>query len=301
MQINKHGSFYIRNGWPTKIIDAISQDSHIYSPNNELAAVDSIGVGRVMIKAMRYWAVVLGIATESKDQQGICHTLTHLGQLIAENDIYCTDKGSLWLLHRNLARNCDEATAWYWAFNDFTDSEFAKESFSDAFYSFLQRAGANYARSPVEKEFDCFKNTYVSDQAFSLSKIIDEDTVPFFAPLGLLEYKGKGLFTKRKLQVSEISEDVLLYCILADNEEHLRENRQVSISTLLDGAGQVGKYMNLSFSTLLELLQRLILLTMPLKKSMIIAAKILQTPARSETFLSRQLSVRQIGFTEKKI
>lgn len=100
MQINKHGSFYIRNGWPTKIIDAISQDSHIYSPNNELAAVDSIGVGRVMIKAMRYWAVVLGIATESKDQQGICHTLTHLGQLIAENDIYCTDKGSLWLLHR---------------------------------------------------------------------------------------------------------------------------------------------------------------------------------------------------------
>lgn len=257
MQINKHGSFYIRNGWPTKIIDAITQDNHIYSPNNELLAVDSIGVGRVMIKAMRYWAVVLGIATEGKDQQGICHTLTPLGQLIAENDIYCTDRGSLWLLHRNLARNCDDATAWYWAFNDFAESEFVKESFSDAFYSFLQRAGANYARNPVEKEFDCFKNTYVSDQAFSLSKIIDEDTVPFFAPLGLLEYKGKGLFAKRKLPASEIPEDVFLYCILADNEEHLRENRQVSISTLLDGSGQVGKYMNLSFSTLLELLQRL--------------------------------------------
>ena len=257
MQINKHGSFYIRNGWPTKIIDAITQDSHIFSPNNELLAVDYIGVGRVMIKAMRYWAVVLGIATEHKDQQGISHTLTPLGKLIAEKDIYCIDRGSLWLLHRNLARNYDNATAWYWAFNCYTESEFVKKSFTDDFYSFLQRSGAKYARNPVEKEFDCFKNTYVSDQAFSLSKIIDEDTVPFFAPLGLLEYKGKGLFTKRKLPSSEVPEDILLYCLLADNEEHLRENRQVSISTMLDAPGQVGKYMNLSFSTLLELLQRL--------------------------------------------
>ncbi len=51
MQINKHGSFYIRNGWPTKAIDAITNDAFIFSPNNELNAVDEIGVGRVMIKA----------------------------------------------------------------------------------------------------------------------------------------------------------------------------------------------------------------------------------------------------------
>ena len=56
MTLNKHGSFYIRNGWPTKIMDAITSNPHIFSPNNELLAVDSIGVGRVMIKAMRYWA-----------------------------------------------------------------------------------------------------------------------------------------------------------------------------------------------------------------------------------------------------
>ena len=64
MTLNKHGSFYIRNGWPTKIMDAITSNPHIFSPNNELLAVDSIGVGRVMIKAMRYWACVMGIAVE---------------------------------------------------------------------------------------------------------------------------------------------------------------------------------------------------------------------------------------------
>ena len=52
-----HGSFYIRNGWPTKIIDAMDiqgRSSYIFSPNNELSAVDQIGVGRVMVKALRY-------------------------------------------------------------------------------------------------------------------------------------------------------------------------------------------------------------------------------------------------------
>lgn len=257
MQINKHGSFYLRNGWPTKIIDAVRNDAHIYSPNNELLAVDTIGVGRVMIKAMRYWATVLGITDEGKDQQGVVQVLTPLGQLVAENDIFCTDRGTLWLFHRNLARNKDEATAWYWAYNVYPDTSFQKDTFSDALYSFLQLEGASYSKAAVQKEFDCFKNTYVSDQVFSITKVIEEDTIPFFAPLKLLEYKGKGVFEKRKTPTQEIPDDIFMYCILADNEDHLLNNRQLSISLLLEGCKQVGKYMNLSFSSLLELLQRL--------------------------------------------
>ena len=67
MQINKHSSFYLRNGWPTKIIDAIPGNPYIFSPANELAAVDSLGVGRVMVKAMRYWAYTTGITNEKND------------------------------------------------------------------------------------------------------------------------------------------------------------------------------------------------------------------------------------------
>lgn len=50
MQLNKHGSFYIRSGWPTKIMDAIAKDCYVFSAKNELNAVDTIGVGRVIRK-----------------------------------------------------------------------------------------------------------------------------------------------------------------------------------------------------------------------------------------------------------
>jgi len=44
MVVNKHGSFYLRSGWGTKIIDAVKEDEMILSPNNEQAAVDNIGL-----------------------------------------------------------------------------------------------------------------------------------------------------------------------------------------------------------------------------------------------------------------
>ena len=260
MQINKHGSFYIRNGWPTKIIDTMdkqTQNTHIFSPNNELEAVDLIGVGRVMVKALRYWASASGITVESKTPQGVVHSLSEIGTLIAQYDPYCRHLGTLWLLHRNLARNFEEATAWAWAFNIYTAKTFTKDEFVEAFYAYVQTNGGKYARSAMEKEFDCFKNTYSSDKAFDLNRILDEETVPFFAPLKLLEYTGNGCFEKRRVESKDVPSKLLLYCILKDNEDHLLTNTQINVDTLLDSTKQVGKYMNLSYSALLEMLQQL--------------------------------------------
>lgn len=256
MQINKHGSFYVRNGWPTKIINAINDNNLIFSPNNELEAVDTIGVGRVMIKAMRYWALAMGLSKEEKTPQGVLCELTDLGKEIATQDAYCQDKGTLWLLHRNLAINDDQATAWYWAFNQYGSKSFNKDDFCTAFYSYVQRMSGNYQKAAIEKEFDCFKNTYVSEKAFDINKIIEEDTVPFFAPLGLLTY-GNGMFERAKITSKDIDTDILLYCLLSDNAELLKSKHQLSIDMLLEEEKQVGKYLNLSYASLLELLQKL--------------------------------------------
>lgn len=256
MLLNKHGSFYIRNGWPTKIINAIQKDNLIFSPNNELEAVDTIGVGRVMVKAMRYWSSAMGLSTESKLQQGVACNFTDLGNVIAACDPFLQDKGSLWLLHRNLATNGEQATAWYWAFNVFNNKIFSKADFCSSFYSYIQRTGGNYQKSAVEKEFDCFKNTYVSDKAFDIARIIEEDTVPFFAPLGLLTFNS-GMFERSKMSAKDIPTDILLYSIIMDNKETLESKRQLSIDMLLEEANQVGKYMNLTYAVLLELLLQL--------------------------------------------
>lgn len=257
MQINKHGTFYIRNGWPTKIVDTVTNSPHIFSPAFERDAVDEMGVGRVMVKAMRYWAYATGITEEIKEPQGVQHRLTELGNFVADFDLYCQKIGTLWLMHRSLATDLNNTTAWAWAFNLFGHKSFTKDDFVDAFFSYAKANGETFKRAAIEKEFDCFKNTYVSDKGFDLSKIIDEDTIPFFAPLKLVTYCGKGKYEIRNIGAKEIPLDIILCCIIKDNEEHLQEQRQIDIDELLNGKMQIGRYFSLTYSTLLEILQQL--------------------------------------------
>ena len=256
MILNKHGSFYIRTGWPTKILLALKNNEYIFSPNKELSAVDEIGVGRVMIKAMRYWAIVLGLAEENHDNQGVKCKLTDLAELITDKDLYCQDRATLWLLHRNLVCNEKKATVWYWAFNEYKKSIFDKQTFSNDFFLFATTNGNDFSLKAIEKEFDCFKNTYVSDKNFNINEIINENTIPYFAPLGLLTYEN-GKFHKNNPTSKDIPLEILLYCIIEDNKLLLEKSKQIDLELLLNGKMQVGRYFNLSYTILLDLLQRL--------------------------------------------
>ena len=255
--INKHGSFYIRNGWPTKILNAINNNETLFSPNKELEAVDEIGVGRVMIKSMRYWASALGIAKEHKTSQGVLLKLTSLGKMINKYDPYFQNTGTLWLLHRNLTKLDSEATAWSWAFNLFKKKSFSKADFCNDFLSYLQHEGVDYNKKAIEKEFDCFKNTYVSDKEFDIKKILEEDNAPFFSRLKLISYAGNGIFVQNKVSINDVPLDIFCYCMLVDNHDVLADNRQIQIDHLLEDDGQIGKYMCLTYSVLIEYLQRL--------------------------------------------
>lgn len=254
MVINKHGSFYMRSGWGTKIIDAVAVSPDIFSPANEQRAVDQIGLGRIMIKALRYWAGAMGLCTEEKGSSGIKLCPTEEFDAIDKNDRYFQQNVSLLLMHRNLAKNIEEATAWYWLFNEWKGDEIDKESFINSFYPYLSINGVTVKQNAVEKEYNCLRSTYLTDKSFDLQTIMDEDTYPFFGPLHLLQQEGK-VVKKRHLSKTDISAELLTYAIAKDNfEESDVHGKQVSIDKLAEEKGQVGLYFSLSYTKMIEIL-----------------------------------------------
>lgn len=254
MVVNKHGSFYMRSGWGTKIIQAVNENDMIFTPSNEQMAIDNIGLGRIMIKALRYWSVAMGLTIENKLPEGIQQEPTDLFHILNANDKYFQKNGSLLLLHRNLALNKDEATAWYWLFNEWSSPEIDKEIFSDAFHSYLAVNGMTIKKDAVDKEYNCLRNTYISEKTFDLKSIMDEDTYPFLAPLRILFVNEKKKIEKAQLTKSNVPVELLVYSIAMDNANVEHAGMQISIDKLMEEKEQIGRYYNMRYSKLIEAL-----------------------------------------------
>ncbi len=254
MVVNKHGSFYMRSGWGTKIIQAIDQDDGIFAPAKEAEAVDSLGVGRVMIKAMRYWSDVMGLTTEVKENNIIKKVPSDLYIFVKKYDPYFQKLGTLLLMHRNVITNIDEATAWFWLFNEWKGQTASKDAFVDGLHSYLTINGMKIKKEAVEKEFNCVKQTYIKDKEFDLKTILDEDAYPLLGPLNALSFdKEKGL-TKRHLNSKEIPVELLVFSIAMDNQVESENEKQLGIDLLMEENKQVGKYFNIRYSDLLDML-----------------------------------------------
>ena len=105
MMFNKHGSFYLRKWWPMKGLKAIKEERTIFTPQNELLAVDTLGIGRVMVTSLRYWMSAIGLAEEDRDSNGrVILRRTDLGKIIETYDPFFQSISTAWLLHRNLAK-----------------------------------------------------------------------------------------------------------------------------------------------------------------------------------------------------
>ena len=157
-------------------------------------------------------------------------------------------------MHRNLALNSDNATAWYWFFNKWESSFVTKEEFVEGLQTYLAVNEMKIKKETLEKEYNCLKNMYIGEKQFELKNIMDEDTYPFLAPIRILEYDDKKRIVKRQLGKKDIPVEILVYCIAKDNQDVFGKGGQVSIEKLLEEKEQVGKYFNIKHSKLVEIL-----------------------------------------------
>lgn len=152
----KHETFYIRDGWINKGIQAIQDNPHIFLENH---APEQLGLGKNMVRALRYWTQASGIAKEGPIDRRPRQALTRFGKLLWDYDPYQEMDGTLWFLHHNLISNHELTTAWYWFFNHYVPTRFTLREFLDRLKTWLNTQVAeeskNVADSSLRKDFDC--------------------------------------------------------------------------------------------------------------------------------------------------
>lgn len=161
MKFRAHDTFFIRKGWLSKGMKHIkaNPDMFISKDNNPM---DLLGMGSNMVKALRYWLQVTGITKELNSRKRI-QKFTELGEKIFKADRYIEELGTLILLHYNLVSNKNEATAWYYFFNIFNQSEFNRDEFVEELNKYIAIEGdLPVALRSLNDDFSCIINTYTS-------------------------------------------------------------------------------------------------------------------------------------------
>ena len=114
----RHETFPPRYGWLKKGYDAVVEHgSDVFDSAN---AIEYLGVGKNMVRAVRFWAMAYKILEPVGDKKtlriGGQMQVTDLGNQLFNDqtgwDPYLEDIGSLWLLHWQLCMPPILATAW---------------------------------------------------------------------------------------------------------------------------------------------------------------------------------------------
>ena len=246
-RLKGHESFVIREGWLTKGMKAVHDDSKVFSINS---GADALGVGTNMAKSIRYWMRVANLTKENV-KEGV--VLTELGKTIFENDPYLEDIFSLWVIHTNIVQNFKLATSWNAFFNLIDVTTFKRdELFTMMRDDIIMLTGDTKLPERSIKD-DCAAIIQMySDSKDSSPDPEDKKRSPF-ATLGLLREIDNNLYEKCQPAIDQIDPLVILYMI----GDTLQEEKAIPIDNIANAENMPGKVLNLNRVAINDYLDRL--------------------------------------------
>lgn len=188
-----HQTFPFRYTWLKKGVDAVTEDSTIFSSKD---AFVTLGVGKNMVSSIRHWCTVARLIKADPAQRGKL-VPTEFGKAIFNDkngfDPYLDDPATLWLIHWQIATNINQATSWYWAFNVLRKNQFVPITFIEEVYKWAQqekKSMRSISDNTLRRDVTCFIRTYC--QSRHTTAVVEESFDSPLVELNLLTELPEG-------------------------------------------------------------------------------------------------------------
>ncbi len=249
-----HESFPLRFAWLTKAVRC----GDVF---NDADAMVTLGVGKNMVRSIRWWAVNTGmLCCGDNTASGVRLEPSELGTTLFGKDgvdSFMEDPATIWLVHWALATNTKLAT-WFWMFNKFRETEFERGQLVDQLTQFSREAsGRQIASDTIGRDVDCFIRTYVPtspDKRLSREETLD---CPL-TELGLIRRNGNPHgFSFVRGRRESLCDEVFAYCLLEFWNQRAAKSESLGFDDAAYGAGSPGQVFKLTENALVDRLHGL--------------------------------------------
>lgn len=255
-----HETFACRYAWLPKAAQAVDDKENILTSANEDNAMVKLGVGKNMVRSIRFWAEAADIITNTATG----HKLTDLGRELllgsptcVARDPYLEDIQTLWLIHWKLATNQNALIfAWDFLLNQFQEPELYASSVMRAFVKAVPKISSKeVTQGSLEQLFDVFIHSYIPTRGRKGEVREDNLDCPL-VELHLLRQNGftesalnpgrrEPKYIFRREEKIEISDELFAFCLdeLWRNRFSTDKNKEKSIPfhTIVTGRGSPGQ------------------------------------------------------------
>lgn len=231
IKLKGHESFSIREGWITKGIFEIKDNSKLFSEKN---LTDILGIGTNMVKSLKYWLITAGIIKETKKTE---YELTELGNLIEQYDPYMEDVFSLYFIHFSIVNNIERAIIWNIFYNKCNIKNFSKKELLEQVEYILETENLEYNEKMLIDEISILLKTYTIDEKNGTPE--NNFTCPL-TELKLIRKIDKDLYQKEKSALNILNPYIVYWGLISQTDSN-----SINIDDLIKGDNSVCKLLNL--------------------------------------------------------
>ena len=257
----RHETFHPRYSWFRKAYAHVSEDRAIFGRPE---APVEIGVGKNMVRAIRFWGMAARLITDdphiASGREARCVPTRRGEALFGDRgwDPYMEDPGTLWLLHwLLLAPKKSRLPVWWLAFNEFNAVEFAEDDLEASVWILLD-SSPEWAKphpNSMRKDISALLRTYAPAARTGRTRIDDMLDCPL-RELNLLSHSpATGRYRFALGPKPTLPSEILAYSVL--DYVALREvrGRTITMNRLAHEKGAPGRVFKLAESELIDALR----------------------------------------------